>query len=364
MKHLIWASFIVLFASCSDFQKVLKSNDFELKLTRAKEYYEKDDYYRALSLYEELVPQSRGTGRAEEIYYYYSYCHYYQNDYILGAYHFKKFTMNFPNSKKVEECLFMAAMCHYKNSPPYSLDQTDTKKAIKELELFVNNFTQSERIDSCNALIDKLRGKLEKKEFEIAKLYFKTQNYRAAAESFSTFVTEFPDSDRAEESRYLAIQARYNLAKNSIPKKKLERINDTYEAYTAFVDLHPNSKWLKSAEKIYETLKRDQEQEELSRCKYLYKSKRYMEAASCYEKFIDKFPGSDRIPDCQLEVLVCKYDYAMERNAEKKLERITDAIKACAKFAESFPEHIWIDTINRLHEKAIKARDKELSKQS
>lgn len=253
MKYLIWASCVILFASCSDFQKVLKSNDFEEKLTKAKEYYEKDDYYRALALYEELVPQSRGTGRAEEIYYYYSFCHYYQNDYILGAYHFKKFTMNFPNSKKVEECLFMAAMCHYKNSPPYSLDQTDTKKAIKELELFANNFTQSERIDSCNVLIDKLREKLEKKEFEIAKLYYKTENYRAAAASFVNFLKDFPDSERAEESRYLTVKAKYNLAKKSVPKKKLERINDTIEAYLTFVDSHPNSKSLKDAEQIYKS---------------------------------------------------------------------------------------------------------------
>lgn len=260
MKRMLWAILLIGVLGCSEYQKVLKSGDLEYKYEKALEYYNEDDYYRALSLLEELVTLMRGSGKSEEIYYYYAYCHYYQKDYILAAYHFKKFTMNFPNSEKVEECLFMAARCHYLNSPPYSLDQTDTKKAIKELTLFVNNFHESELVDSCNTLIDNLRAKLEKKDYAIANLYFKTENYKAAITSLGNFINKYPDSDRVEEAKYTILKSYYIVTRNSVDKKKLDRINETIEAYLNFVDAFPNSKVLSDAEQIYKQVMMEKEQ--------------------------------------------------------------------------------------------------------
>ena len=41
------------------------------------QYYEKKNYIKAMSLFEELIPVYKGTDKAEEIYYYYSYCNFY-----------------------------------------------------------------------------------------------------------------------------------------------------------------------------------------------------------------------------------------------------------------------------------------------
>src|SRR5687767_6164570 len=102
------SSFLV---SCDRFNKLLKSSDYELKYTRAKEYYDKENYIKAEQLYAELIPVYKGTEKAEEIYYYFSYCNYYSGDYSLSQYHFKNFTRQFPSSKHTEECYFMNAYC-------------------------------------------------------------------------------------------------------------------------------------------------------------------------------------------------------------------------------------------------------------
>src|SRR4051812_48869303 len=85
MKLFIRISFISLLAiaiySCSKFDKLVKSSDYELKYKKALEYYNHGNYTNAMTLLEELIPVFKGTERAEEVYYYYSYCNYNQGDY-------------------------------------------------------------------------------------------------------------------------------------------------------------------------------------------------------------------------------------------------------------------------------------------
>ena len=152
-----------LMISCSEYQKLLKGTDFEAKYEKAMEYYDEEDYYRSQTLLEELLTIYKGTQKAEEVYYRYTYCYYNLDDYLLAGYHFKVFAQTYPNSDYAEECSYLSAYCHFLNSPNSSLDQTDTYKAIEALQLFINMYPQSTRKDSCNSLIDDLRFKLESK---------------------------------------------------------------------------------------------------------------------------------------------------------------------------------------------------------
>ncbi len=245
----------LIFISCDGFEKLVKSSDYELKLKKAQEFYGKGNYVKALQLYMELLPIFKGTDKAEEIYYYYTYCNYYQNDFSLSQYHFKDYCRQFPGGLHVEECYFMSAYCYYLSSPNYKLDQTDTKAAIKEFQAFVDEFPESKRIDTCNILIDNLRYKLENKEYELIKQYFKLgeyfNGYKAVITSAKNFMKEYPDSKFVEEMYYLVINSYYLQAINSIPSKKLERLNGGIETYLKFVDLYPKSTFLSKAESVY-----------------------------------------------------------------------------------------------------------------
>lgn len=248
---------LYLLTSCESwrFNRLTKSSDYEKKYEKAAEYYKKENYIKAIQLYEELIPIYKGTEKAEEIYFYYTYCNYYQGDYSLSQYHFKNFTRQFPASKHTEECLFMNAYCYYLNSPYYTLDQTDTKNAIKEFQAFVDNYPESNRMDTCNILIDILRQKLENKDYDLLKQYFNLSDYKAAITSCKNFVKDFPDSKYVEESFYIMINSYYLLAINSIPSKKLERLNGAIDNYLKFVDLYPQSKFINKAEGIYTSCK-------------------------------------------------------------------------------------------------------------
>lgn len=100
-------------------------------------------------------------------------------------------------------------------------------------------------------MIDELRLKLEEKQYQIAKLYYITEDYKAAAVALTNLAKQFPNSPHMEEIKFLSVKSRYKLAMNSVLSKKEERLQATIEAYHEFVDTYSNSSYLKEAEAFY-----------------------------------------------------------------------------------------------------------------
>ena len=64
---LLFIVFVIVLGSCSEYEKILKSKDYEFKYKKALEYYEKKDHYRYLTLFEQLSPIYKGTFRSDTI---------------------------------------------------------------------------------------------------------------------------------------------------------------------------------------------------------------------------------------------------------------------------------------------------------
>lgn len=233
----------------------MESNDDELKLKKAKEYYNEGDYLQASEILEDLVTLYRGSRQGKEVRYYHAYCYYGMEDYVMASYYFDRFRKTFPNSERAEEAFFMSAYCDYLNSPEWSLDQSETRKAIHKLQLFADRYPNSARTDSCTELITELRGKLERKAFEKSKLYLRTMHYRAAVRSFENTLEEFPDSRYQEDILFLKFKAGFELASKSIESKKADRIEEAIQSYRKFADAFPNSEHREEAKKMFRSLK-------------------------------------------------------------------------------------------------------------
>lgn len=238
-------------SSCkSEFERVRTSNDPVLLLDQANKYFDNGKYLNAQTLYDIAIPYYRGKAESEDLFYKYAYTYYHTEDYILAAHYFKNFASSFINSSKREEAAYMSAYSEYLMSPIPALDQTYTHKAIESLQYFVNNYPNSDKIEQCNKLLDELRLKLEEKSFSEGMLYFKTKQYVSAVTSFENMLNDFPESSRAEEVRYLVVQAGYLYSINSIYDKREERLTEAYNKYNAFIRKYPQSKYSTKVKKI------------------------------------------------------------------------------------------------------------------
>ncbi|MCU0430303.1 MAG: outer membrane protein assembly factor BamD [Cytophagaceae bacterium] len=251
MKRLILLFASILLLSCSDFQRLQKSENPTEKLEGAIAYYEKKDFYRAGLLLDEVLPLVRGTDLAEKASYYIAWCHYQQDEFVLSTYYFKDFYLTFPRSQYTEEATFMHGKSLYRDSPYYNLDQTNSEEALKYLQEYVNKYPEGKFIDETNKLVDELLGKIRKKTYENSILYWKTGNYKAAVSALGSFLNTYPDSEYTEEVAYKRLESQYLLAKNSIASKQKQRYYEAIEIYYTFVDKYPKSTFISKAEEIF-----------------------------------------------------------------------------------------------------------------
>ncbi len=247
--------FFIFFAYSCKYQKLLKSSDSELKYTKANEYYEKGDYARAETLYEQLVPVFRGTVKGEEVSYKRAYCIYKNKDYITAGYKFRHFAVSYPNSEHARECSFMSAYCYYLNTPKSSLDQEFTNKAIREFGLFIGKYPKDKRVEECNQLIDELRDKLEQKSYDNAIMYYKMGHYKAATIALGNSLKDYPDSKFKEAIMFYIVKSHYKYATMSIESKKRERLENALRAYKKFSRSFSESKYNRELNRIHEHIK-------------------------------------------------------------------------------------------------------------
>ena len=86
----------VLLSSCGEYNKILKSTDYELKYSYAKKYFNAKQYSKSATLLDELVTIFKGTAYAEESLYLLAQSYYGQKDYQTASQYFETYYTTYP----------------------------------------------------------------------------------------------------------------------------------------------------------------------------------------------------------------------------------------------------------------------------
>ena len=148
--------------------------------------------------------------------------------------------------------MFRAALCSFYLSPGATLDQTDTRSAMDDLQLFMDRYPSSALRDSSQAMVDVLQGKLEQKAYSNAELYHKTGNYKSATLAMEHAIKDFPGSPYQEDLQFLIIDSHFQYAELSTDRRKLERYNQAIQAFHTFASRFPESDRMNEAERLYD----------------------------------------------------------------------------------------------------------------
>jgi len=256
LKKQINTILIVLFTgiltySCSEFEKVIKSEDPLVKFDKAFYYYDKGEYVKAGTLFDQLAPLTRGTRKADSVFFFQAMTQFNLNDYIISGHYFSTFVRMYENSHFIEEAAYMEAYCYYMQSPRAELDQVSTNQALDAFRLYMIRYPKSPRIADCQRILLELNQKLQEKAFVGARLYYNLDDYKAAIVALSNCLVDYPETKYREEIMFMLLKSKYMLAVNSVQAKRMERFQDTVDEYYSFVTEFPESKSKKEAEDMY-----------------------------------------------------------------------------------------------------------------
>ncbi|NNC35439.1 MAG: outer membrane protein assembly factor BamD [Croceitalea sp.] len=252
----------VLLVSCNEYQKVLKNEDIKAKYELAERFYNDGDYKRAKRLFEQIAPKYVGKPQGERVMYFFADSYFKSGDYYLSGYQFERFMKSYPNSDKIQEAIFLGAKSYYELSPKYSLDQTDTDKALNKLQTFINTYPESEFFDEANTMAQELTAKKQKKEIEIAKQFEKLGEFNypilvSAIAAFENFIADNPGSIYREDAYFYRMKAAMNLAENSTLDRKAERYETALTYYRALMKSYPETEYAKKANGYFETIQKE-----------------------------------------------------------------------------------------------------------
>ena len=254
-----------LLCSCGEYNKVLKTTDYEYKYEAAKTYFAQGKNMKATTILEDLVSIMKGTVNAQESLYMLAMSYYNMGDYETASQYFTTYYTTYPRGTYTELARFHSGKSLYLASPEARLDQTSTYKAMQELNMFMEYFPTSTRRDLAQNMIFDLQDKLVEKEFYSANLYYNLgaytgntvysstgNNYLAAVTTAENVLREYPYTRYREDLSVLVLRAKFDLAKASIEEKKKERMQETVDEFYAFKNEFPESEYMKEAESIFE----------------------------------------------------------------------------------------------------------------
>jgi len=251
MKKIISVLLVVLvFCSCSEFQTALKTEDPAVKFEVATKLYDAGKYNKAIRLFEQLAPAYRGKPSGEKLFYMYSQACYKTKQYYTAGYQFDSFVSGYPKSEKAEESAYLGAKSYSMLSPVYSLDQTDTFKAIEKMQGFIDRYPNSTYIVEANATYRMLNDKIEKKVYENALEYNRISNYKSAIIAFDNLIADFPGTSYKEKALYYKLDSAYSLAMQSVPSKMEERLNAAKTYYSNLIKFKSNTEYKAKADEM------------------------------------------------------------------------------------------------------------------
>lgn len=250
------AALTLTLTSCGEYNKLLKSTDYEYKYEAAKGYFAKGQYTRAATLLNELIAIMKGTDKAEESVYMLGMCYYNMEDYQTAAQSFIQYYQVYPRGVYTELARYHAGKALFLDTPDPRLDQSSTYKAIEELQMFLEFYPQSTLTKDAQNMMLELQDKLVMKEYMAAKMYFNLgnylgNNYRSCVITAQNALKDYPYTKLREDISILILRAKYELAVYSVWERKNERYREAVDEYYAFVNEFPESKYMKEAENIF-----------------------------------------------------------------------------------------------------------------
>jgi len=212
----------------------------EERFQQAKALYDDEDYLEAINEFRIITLQHPGSEFADDAQFYLGECRFQRGEYLLATHEYGELKRNMPASSLVPDGQFKLGLSYYHLAPKPSLDQQSTKKAIDELQTFVEYYPSHQQASSAEAKIQELNTRLAEKSYETARLYSKMEDYKAAIFYFDDVIEKFHDTKFAPLAYLGKVEA-------LIARKKYDEADSELNK---FISLFPNSVLRNEADRL------------------------------------------------------------------------------------------------------------------
>ncbi len=250
-SFLVVACCVVLLAACGSGSRISYDSPQEA-FGKGRALYEEGKYDLAITYFQGVFSFGRTHQWAADAQLYLARTYGENGEYLLAANEYERFTKIYRADPRLALVNFEWADTYFQMSPAAPLDQSDTKRAIQEFQLFIERFPADTLVDNAQEKIVELRTKLAEKQYATGKLYERRELYEAAALSFEAVFDLYPDTPWAQPALLGAMEMYIAYSDQSIRARQTERLQAAIKNYDRLIQIFEPGEYHKRAEALYE----------------------------------------------------------------------------------------------------------------
>ena len=240
----------------SEYELLLEGNDVDAKYAAAFEYFNQGKYQKSSQLFESLSALTNGTDRGDTVQYYWGLSNYRYRDYYTAETNFTNFIATYPLSPFAPDAGFFRIDCLYRQMLRYELDQKPTRNALSAIARYLVENPDSPYRPLCDNMTTELNGRLDRKAYENARLYYKMEDYQAASVALRNVLKDNSENIYREDVLYYIAMSSYKYASMSVQNKQKERYLIFVDDYLNFVGEYPESNYRGELDGLYKRAQR------------------------------------------------------------------------------------------------------------
>ena len=240
----------------SEYELLLEGNDVDAKYAAAFEYFNQGKYQKSSQLFESRSALTNGTDRGDTVQYYWGLSNYRYRDYYTAETNFTNFIATYPLSPFAPDAGFFRIDCLYRQTLRYELDQKPTRNALSAIARYLVETPDSPYRPLCDNMTTELNGRLDRKAYENARLYYKMEDYQAASVALRNVLKDNSENIYREDVLYYIAMSSYKYASMSVQNKQKERYLIFVDDYLNFVGEYPESNYRGELDGLYKRAQR------------------------------------------------------------------------------------------------------------
>jgi outer membrane protein assembly factor BamD len=216
----------ILLSSCGISNPFDDNIAYKTRFDDGLAFFEEENYVKASQQFSIIVDRASHTDLGDDALFFLAESYFLNKDYDLALVEFEKLVSRMGFSPYIEKSRWRICETLMLLSPNFYHDQESSKKAISQIQEFLDDFPNSEYSKDADKLINELRTRLAEKNMETGKLYVKLKAYDSAIVSYKIVVNEFYDTKffndaNMEIIRCLALQNKSDEAKQYLTELEI-----------------------------------------------------------------------------------------------------------------------------------------------
>ena len=166
---------------------------------------------------------------------------------VLAINEFREFLSFYPTNRRADYAQYKLALAHVRQMRAPQRDQTETREAIREFEMFVARYPNSSLMPEVRTKLREAKDRLDASDYLVGYFYFRQRWYPGAIDRFKALLKEDPEFSGRDAVYFHLAEALVKMKQEAEALPYFEKLLQEFEKSEYLLETHKRIAELKAA---------------------------------------------------------------------------------------------------------------------